>query len=348
MNSDPFHGRGSSIAPTNRFEKLSVELDEEFTAEAGAPKTQFLIDHSKSLITTNDSPDIPFRSSFNAYRGCEHGCAYCYARPTHEYLGFNSGIDFESRILVKTRAPELLRHELSREKWEPQVLAMSGVTDCYQPVERKLELTRRCLEVLLEFRNPVGIVTKNALVTRDIDLLTKLASFRCARVFLSITTLDRELARKLEPRASMPQARLAAVRQLTDAGIPVGVMCAPIIPGLTDHEIPALLEAAAEAGADMAGYTILRLPHAVKDVFNSWIDRHYPGHKEKILSRIRDLRGGKLNATAFGARMSGSGFWGEQIEQIFDKCAARVGLNRPMAPMTTEHFRRPREQLTFF
>lgn len=348
MNRDPFHGRGSSIAPTNRFEKLSVELDDEFAAEAGAPKTQFLIDHSKSLITTNDSPDIPFRSSFNAYRGCEHGCAYCYARPTHEYLGLNSGIDFESRILVKTRAPELLHQELSREKWEPQVLAMSGVTDCYQPVERKLEITRRCLEVLLEFRNPVGIVTKNALVTRDIDLLTKLASFRCARVFVSITTLDRELAQKLEPRASMPQARLAAVRQLADAGIPVGVMCAPIIPGLTDHEIPALLEAAADAGADMAGYTILRLPYAVKEIFSSWIDRHYPGHKEKILSRIRDLRGGKLNATDFGTRMNGSGFWAEQIEQIFDKCAARFGLNRPMTPMTTEHFRRPREQLTFF
>ncbi|HEY5792609.1 MAG TPA: PA0069 family radical SAM protein [Chthoniobacterales bacterium] len=346
--SPAFPGRGSSISPANRFEKLSVELDEEFAAEAAAPKTQFLVDDTKSLITTNDSPDIPFRSSFNAYRGCEHGCAYCYARPYHEYLGFNSGIDFETKILVKLRAPELLRRELSSEKWQPQALAMSGVTDCYQPVERKLELTRRCLEVLLEFRNPVGIVTKNALVTRDLDLLAPLAAFRCARVFLSITTLDRGLAQKLEPRAAMPRARLDTVRQLAAAGVPVGVLCAPIIPGLNDHEIPALLEAAAEAGAGLAGFTILRLPYAVKDVFSAWLDRHYPGHKEKILARVRDLRGGKLNDSRFGRRMSGEGFWAEQIEQLFEKCAARLGLNRPAPPMTTEHFRRPREQLTLF
>lgn len=348
MTPDRFHGRGSSISPKNRFEKLAIELDEEFAAEVTAPKTQFLVDDTQSLITTNDSPDIPFRSSFNAYRGCEHGCAYCYARPFHEYLGFNSGIDFESKILVKIKAPELLRAELSREKWEPQVLAMSGVTDCYQPIERKLAITRRCLEVLLEFRNPVGIVTKNALVTRDLDLLAKLADFGCARVFLSLTTLDRSLAQKLEPRASLPAARLEAVRRLAEAGIPVGVMCAPIIPGLTDHEIPALLEAAAKAGADYAGYTVLRLPYAVKEVFSTWLDHHYPGHKEKILSRVRDLRGGKLNDAHFGSRMSGRGFWAEQIDQIFDKCATRHGLDRMRKSLTTEHFRRPTEQLPLF
>ena len=225
-------------------------------------RTQFFKDHSKTVIARNDSPDVGFSASLNPYRGCEHGCIYCYARPTHEYLGFSAGLDFESKIMVKEDAPELLRAELLSPKWQPQVIFMSGVTDCYQPVERKLKLTRRCLEVLAEFRNPVFIITKNRLVTRDIDLLSELARHQAAAVWLSITTLDPELRKVMEPRTSPPAARLAAIRELAQAGIPVGVNVAPVIPGLTDHEMPAILQAAAEAGATAAGYTVVRLPYA--------------------------------------------------------------------------------------
>ena len=225
--------------------------------------------------------------SLNPYRGCEHGCIYCYARPTHEYLGLSAGLDFETKILVKHDAPELLRRELASPRWEPRVLALSGVTDPYQPVERRLRLTRRCLEVMAEFRQAVAIVTKNRLVTRDIDLLAGLARHQAAGVWLSITTLDAELAGQLEPRTSRPEGKLAAIRALADAGIPTGVMIAPVIPGLTEHEMPAILEAAARAGAQFACYVMLRLPMAVSGLFEDWLDRHRPAAKEKILGRIR-------------------------------------------------------------
>ncbi len=342
-------GRGAVTNPANRFERMHVELDAEAALagaveEEGMPpalRTEFFEDRASSVISRNSSPDIGFEFSLNPYRGCEHGCAYCYARPYHEYLGFSAGLDFESRIMVKKDAPALLRSELTRKSWKPAVLAMSGVTDCYQPVERKLEITRRCLEVLLEFRNPVGVISKNRLVARDADLLGALARLGAARVTLSITTLDAELARELEPRTSSPRDRLEAIRELTAAGVPVGVNVAPIIPGLNDHEIPKILEAAAAAGAVSAGWTMLRLPGAVKDVFLDWIERHHPTKKNRILARIRDVRGGKLNESAFSQRMTGAGIFTEQVRALFRAAARRHGLDRPVPPLRADGFRRP-------
>jgi len=339
---EKLRGRGVPSNPTNRFATVTTERFEDYDpSEDPAPRTQFIPDASASLITYNDSPDIPFNASINVYRGCEHGCAYCYARPTHEYLGFSPGLDFETKIVVKYQAAELLRKELSSPKWKPQVIAMSGVTDCYQPAERKLQLTRSVLEVLAEFRNPVGIVTKNHLVTRDVDLLTELAKFNAAMVYISITTLDAELTPKLEPRASLPKMRLAAVRALHEAGVPVGVLLAPMIPGLNDHEMPAILAAAAEAGAQSAGLVPLRLPFAVKDIFSDWLTRHFPDRKENVLNRIRSLRGGKLNQADFGARMHGQGIWAEQLQRMFEIATRKHGLNQRDYQLSTEHFRRP-------
>ena len=343
-------GRGASHNPPNRFERLHVEPDPDAPPEERPhPRTEFFFDASESLLTENDSPDLPFTVGLNPYRGCEHGCAYCFARPFHEYLGWSSGLDFETKILVKLRAPELLRHELSSPRWQLQSITMSGVTDCYQPCERQFRLTRGCLEVCAEFRQPICIVTKNALVTRDRDLLAELARHACAAVYVSVTTLDPELAGKLEPRASRPAARLRAIRELVDAGIPVGVMVAPIIPGLTDHEMPAILEAAAVAGAKRAGYTMLRLPYAVKDVFLQWLDDHAPTKKARIVARIREMRGGKLNVSEWGQRLRGEGIFAEQLRDLFHAAARRAGLNQERHELSTAHFRRPGgEQLNLF
>ncbi len=313
------------------------------------PRTQFFHDATESLLTRNDSPDIPFAYGMNVYRGCEHGCAYCYARPFHEYLGWSSGLDFETKILVKLRAPALLRRELEATTWQPQVVSMSGVTDCYQPAERHFRLTRACLEVFAEFRNPVGIVTKNFLVTRDRDLLAELAKWKCVVVYVTITTLDAELAGKLEPRAARPEHRLRAIRLLADAGVPGGVMTAPVIPGLTEQELPAILDAAAKAGARRAGYVVLRLPHAVKEIFSHWLDVHAPSKKARVLDRVRELRGGRLNVSDWGARMRGEGIFAEQIHDLFSVAARRVGLNRAPGHISTDHFRRPGGmQMTLF
>jgi DNA repair photolyase len=342
--------RGAAGNPTNRFEVIHLERNEEWNPEDDTLlRTQFLVDHSATIIAYNDSPDIGFSASVNPYRGCEHGCIYCYARPTHEYLGFSSGLDFESKIMVKVNAPELLRAELGKLKWKPQSLAMSGVTDCYQPVERKLKITRGCLEVLAECRNPVGIITKNALVARDIDVLQELARYNCIRVFISLTTLDAELRRVMEPRTASPRDRLDTIQKLSSAGIPVGVMTAPIIPGLNDHEIPMLLKAAAEAGASQAGYVVLRLPYQQKDLFEDWLTRHFPDRKEKVLNRIRAIRGGQLNNAEWGKRMSGEGIFAEQIEQLFKVATHKYGFNRERVSLSTEHFRRPAgKQLELF
>ncbi|MCB1033982.1 MAG: PA0069 family radical SAM protein, partial [Acidobacteria bacterium] len=278
------------------------------------------------------------------------GCAYCYARPTHEYLGFSAGLDFETRIMIKEDAPELLRQELASPRWRPQVLGLSGVTDPYQPVERKVCLTRRCLEVLCEFRNPVALVTKNALVSRDADLLGELASHRAAAVFLSITTLDGELVGKMEPRSSHPRRRLEALRALSRAGIPCGVLVAPVIPGLNDHEIPSILEAAAEAGARTAGYILLRLPGAVRPVFEEWLAAHFPERKQKVLNRLRELRDGQLNDPRFGARMKGRGAVADHLRTLFATSRRRYGLGERDLPLSTDAFRRPGEsrQLALF
>jgi DNA repair photolyase len=344
----PTHGRGASTNPANRFEQLHLEPDpeDENDPERLARKTLYFRDYSRSIIAHNDSPDVGFESSINPYRGCEHGCIYCYARPTHEYLGFSAGLDFESRIMVKEDAPKLLAAELSSPKWKPQTLVMSGVTDPYQPVERKLQITRSCLEVLARFRNPVAMITKNALVTRDLDLLGELAAHEASAVNISITSLDPKLQRVLEPRTSAPRARLEAVRQLRAAGVPVGVMTAPIIPGLNDHEIPAILEAAAEAGARFAGYVVVRLPYAVAPLFERWLEEHFPDRKEKVLGRIRHLRGGeRLNDPRFKSRMRGEGIFAEQISALFAAGCKRSGMTeRPV--LSTASFRRPNEQLS--
>jgi DNA repair photolyase len=338
-------GRGARSNPQNRFEKIAIELEEPGPERVA---TELLRDGSKSIIAYNDSPDVGFDASLNPYRGCEHGCIYCYARPTHEYLGFSAGIDFESRIMVKENAPELLRRELSSRLWKPQSLAMSGVTDPYQPVERKLEITRRCLAVLAEFRNPVGVITKNALVTRDIDHLAALAEHGAAAVYLSITTLDPEVARIMEPRASHPRDRLEAVARLAAAGIPVGVMVAPVVPAITDHEMPRILEAAAEAGAQSAGYVMMRLPGAVAGLFEGWLEEHFPDRKDKVMNRVREMRGGKVYDPAFGSRMRGEGIYADQMRATFETFKRRYGLDRPRPELSTAAFRRPGEQMSLF
>lgn len=333
-------GRGASRNPANRFELLEVEREDGETGEREGPETRYYRDRSRSIITTNSSPDVGFDASVNPYRGCEHGCVYCYARPGHEYLGLSAGLDFEARIFVKDRAPELLRRELTSRAWEPKVLAMSGVTDPYQPVERKLEVTRGCLGVLADFRNPVSVITKSHLVTRDRDLLGELADHDAARVSVSVTTLDGELRRVMEPRTSAARRRLAAIRELSDAGVPVGVMVAPVIPGLTDHELPSILEAAAEAGARRASYILLRLPHGVKDLFATWLERHFPDRREKVLNRIREMRGGRLNDPRFGSRMRGEGPYARHLREMFTVTCRRLGLNGEERPLTTSAFTR--------
>jgi DNA repair photolyase len=340
-------GRGAAENPPNRFERTWHELDPDAIdpeEPAPSPDTELLTDSARTIIATNDSPDVGFEASINAYRGCEHGCIYCYARPTHEYLGFSAGLDFETKILVKHQAPELLRKELASPRWQPKVLAISGVTDPYQPAERRLQLTRRCLEVLVEFRNPVAIITKNRLVTRDIDLLSELARHQAAAVFLSITTLDGSLARTLEPRASHPRARLAALEELSKAGIPAGVMVAPVIPGLTDHELPSIIAAAVDSGARRAGYIALRLPLAVAPLFEQWLARHFPDRKEKVLNRIRGIRGGRLNDPRFGSRMHGEGPIADLIEGLFQTACRKAGLTRRGPGLSTAAFRRPPSQ----
>jgi len=335
-------GRGARENPSNRFEKAYFEWDDSVPPdERPNPKTLFLDDASESIISYNSSPDIPFEASLNPYRGCEHGCAYCYARPTHEYLGFSAGLDFESKIMVKRQASELLRKELSSKKWKPQWIAMSGVTDPYQPIERELKLTRGCLEVLNEFRNPVGIVTKNRLVARDADILREMASRSLCEVNLSVTSLDPNLAGSMEPRTSRPEARIEAMGTLANAGVPVGVMVAPIIPGLNEHEIPAILEAAAQAGARYASYVTLRLPLGVEDLFFDWLRRNYPTKADRVESRLREMRGGKLSSSNFGDRMKGQGIFAEQIRTLFRVRAKRLGLNQGERALDTSQFRRP-------
>jgi DNA repair photolyase len=346
-------GRGTGDNPANRYEEIYVEPDEASDGEAsevGAPPTIFYRDTSRSILAENDSPDIDFRFSLNPYRGCEHGCIYCYARPSHEYLSFSAGLDFERRIMIKPDAPQLLRRALMSPRWQPQTVALSGNTDCYQPVEQRLQLTRRCLEVFSEFVNPVSITTKSALVTRDIDLLCDLANHRAADVALSITTLDGALARRMEPRAAQPERRLEAVDSLSAAGIPTGVLIAPVIPGLNDEEIPRILKAAAAAGARRASWTLVRLPQPVDELFVDWLEEHFPERRERVLGRIRSCRAGRLNDACFGSRLHGEGPYAEHISVLFEAAARRYGLDQPLPPLNANAFRRPPragEQLAF-
>jgi DNA repair photolyase len=351
-------GRGAQIEPPNRFGQTYAELDlehipadDEFLADLENRKTVYLPDNSKSIISENDSPDIPFRYSLNPYRGCAHGCSYCYARPTHEYLGLNSGLDFETRIFFKPNAPKLFRDWLNRPKWQGETIVLSGITDCYQPAEQEYQLTRQCLEVAHEAGQPLGLITKNAMVTRDIDLLSEMAKRNTVSVALSITSLRQELTRTLEPRTSSPDAKLRAIKELSEAGIPTHVMLAPIIPGLNDHEIPAILEAAAKSGAISANYTLVRFPYAVEQIFFDWLRRTHPDHVERVETRIRSTRDGQLKSAEFGKRMSGTGVFADQIAQAFRVFSKRYGLVRKMEPLTREHFRPPKSssgQMTLF
>ncbi|MGF1580687.1 MAG: PA0069 family radical SAM protein [Gemmataceae bacterium] len=352
QHQQPIRGRGASNNPANRFATVEYEIDPDTALDEDdlpAPHTEFYADDSRTIITENQSPDVGFDFSINPYRGCEHGCVYCYARPTHEFLGFSAGLDFEMRIMVKQNAASLLRKELSSSKWKPKVLGFSSVTDPYQPIERSLKLTRGCLEVLAEFRNPVAIITKNRLVTRDIDLLLELAEHNAAKVFVSITTLNGDLRQKLEPRTSHHEGRLAAIEELTKAGITAGVMVAPIIPGLTESEMPSILEAAARVGAKFAGYTVLRLPGAVDRLFSQWLEDHFPNHKKKVLGRVETLHGGERDDNRFGVRMRGEGVIADLISQMFQVTCKKLGLNPQPFQLSTEAFRTPGyNQLSLF
>lgn len=342
------NGRGTRENPSGRFEPLHLAADADMEPEKDENgevvlqrniKTEIFHDRSRTIISTNDSPDIGMEATLNPYRGCEHGCIYCYARPTHEYLGLSAGLDFETKIFAKPEAARLLAEKLQSPSWQPRVIFLSGVTDPYQPIEKKLEITRGCLKVLAEFCNPVSFITKNHMVTRDIDLLSKLAEKEAVSVNISITTLDKKLARLMEPRASAPALRLKAIETLAGAGIPVNVMIGPVLPGLTEHEMPNILKSAAEAGAGSAGYTMLRLPHGVKDLFQTWLEEHYPDRAGKVMNRIRSIRDGKLNDSEFGSRMRGEGFFARQVSQIFDLSRKKYGLTRRLR-LSVAHFNR--------
>jgi len=345
-------GRSTALNPPTQFDPIVHEPDPAAleSDELRQIQTQFYEDHSRSILSRNDSPDLSFTWSLNPYRGCEHGCIYCYARPSHEYLGWSAGLDFETRILVKRKAPELLARKLSGSSWEPSVVSLSGNTDPYQPVERHLQLSRGCLKVFLRYRNPVTIITKNHLVTRDLDVLEPLASMELARVFVSVTTLKPDLASVMEPRTSVPQRRLDTIGRLSEAGVPVGVMVAPLIPGLTDEEMPAILKAAAEHGAGQAGYIVLRLPGPVEPLFLDWLSRNYPERVNKVVQRLKDLREGRLSDSRFGSRMRGQGIWADAFGQMFDLSCRRFGLNKSRPRLRTDLFVRDadRSQLTLF
>ncbi|KAA0215665.1 MAG: PA0069 family radical SAM protein [Leptolyngbya sp. PLA3] len=336
-SADPLiRGRGSVLNPPNRFEKVGLTIDGEHLDEVAAEhphgrqvSTQILVDTARTIINRVDSPDLPFHWTINPYRGCEHGCSYCYARPTHETFGLSCGVDFETKIYAKRDAAALLRAELSSAKWCGESIMMSGITDPYQPIERELRITRQCLEVMAEFGQPVSIITKNRLVTRDIDLLRKLAAEGRAVVRFSLTTLDAKLSSVLEPRASSPRDRLKAIRELTDAGIPVGVMTAPIIPGLNDEMIPALLEAAAEAGAQHSAWTLLRLPWQVEQVFEQWLRDHLPDRADRVMNTLKSARGGKVYDAGLNRRLRGWGARAEQIGKMHTLMCRRFGLDKP-------------------
>jgi len=328
----PHKGRGATLNLEGRFESLqrdSFHDGWEGTTEdeTERPRTIVTPERAKSIITRNDSPDIPFTYSINPYRGCEHGCIYCYARPSHAYLELSPGLDFETRLFAKINASELLREALAKPGYRCESITVGANTDPYQPVEREWRITRQILEVLGECEHPVAIITKNALIERDLDLLAPMAKKRLAQVYVSVTTLDRDLARRMEPRASAPQRRIETIRALARAGVPTGVMVAPIVPYLTDHGIESVLEAAAEAGAIRAGYTDMRLPWELKDLFKTWLEHHYPLKAAHVMSRVRQLRDGKENDPNFGTRQTGTGLLAELLHKRFEKACRRLGLN---------------------
>jgi DNA repair photolyase len=347
-------GRGARSNPAHRFTHEARNfLDDGWESLAELPplKTEIFTETPKSIISRNDSPDISFDRSINPYRGCEHGCTYCYARPAHAYMGLSPGLDFESKLFIKPNAAALLREELTATNYVPRTIALGANTDPYQPIEKQYRISRGVLEVLAEFNHPVGIVTKNAMVTRDIDLLEPMAKLGLVKVALSITTLDGKLARAMEPRASTPAKRLAAIEALAKAGIPTVVMLGPIIPGLNDHEIENILKAARMAGATEAGYTMLRLPHEVKGIFKDWLEKQYPDRYGKVMSQVKEVRGGRESSAQFGERMTGSGPVAWTIGRRFQLASQRLGLNASRVKLRIDLFAKPPmvgEQMALF
>ncbi len=328
-------GRGAALNLEGRFEKWQREAFDDGwqeTASAGIDdpiplKTTISREHAKSIISTNDSPDIPFTYSLNPYRGCEHGCIYCFARPSHAYLGLSPGLDFETRLFAKVNAPELFRRELSRPGFRSDVISFGVNTDAYQPCEREYKLTRQCLEIACEFNQAVGLITKSALIERDIDILQDMAARRLVHVAVSVTTLDHHVSRYLEPRTAAPTRRLQTIRRLADAGIPVGINVAPVIPFLTDHELESLLERGQEMGASAAGYILLRLPFELKTLFRDWLEQHFPLKAAHVMSRVQEMRGGRDNDSNFGSRMVGEGIFARLLAQRFARACDRLGLH---------------------
>ena len=337
-------GRGARSNPAHRFDSVErTFLDDGWESLADLPplKTEIFIETPKSIITRNESPDISFDRSINPYRGCEHGCTYCYARPAHAYMGLSPGLDFESKLFIKPNAAALLREELTATNYTPRTIALGANTDPYQPIEKQYRITRQIIEVLAEFKHPFGIVTKNGMVTRDIDLLKPLAEMGLVKVALSITTLDGKLARAMEPRASTPAKRLAAIEALSAAGIPTVVMIGPVIPGLNDHEIENILKAARGAGAREAGYTMLRLPYEVKGIFKDWLEKAYPDRYARVMAQVKDVRSGKETSAKFGERMTGSGPVAWMIGRRFQLACQKLGLNASRLKLRTDLFERP-------
>jgi len=348
----PLKGRGTVWAIEHRFVKNTRSdfddgwgtLDQAALEEHQAPGTQIIEEQARGILAGNDSPDIGFDLSINPYRGCEHGCAYCYARPTHSYLNLSPGLDFETRIIAKVNAAELLREALSARGYTPLQLNIGSVTDAYQPAERRLRITRSVIEVLAEARHPFSIITKGSLVERDIDLIAPMAQAGMAAVYVSITTLDPALARNLEPRAAAPYRRLRTIEALARAGIPAGVSVSPVIPFLNEPELERILETAREAGASRAFSIVLRMPWEVNPLFQQWLQQHVPERAERIMARVREMRGGKDNDSRFGSRMTGQGVWAQLLRQRFDKACTRLGYQRERAELDLSQFRPPSRQ----
>jgi DNA repair photolyase len=354
LSNGPAHRRGAGLNPGNRFENvrlhiLGEEIDRQWIERQNEDgsfrrvERQVFFDRTQTIINqVSKTADVPFDWTLNPYRGCEHGCIYCFARPYHEYLGFSCGLDFETKLMAKPDAPRLLKQELASPRWKPEPIVMSAITDIYQPIEHKMRIARQCLEVLADCGQPVTTMTKSALVLRDTDLWSRLAGMNAGRVTITLVTLDADLAQKLEPRASSPAGRLRAIRELSAAGIPVSVNIAPIIPGLTDTELPRILEAVSQAGARRAAWVLLRLPYQIKDLFLDWLQRSvHPDRAKKVESLIRQARGGKLYDASYPNRRRGRGPLVEQLAQTFDVFTRKYGLNRDIRPLSTVHFRRP-------
>lgn len=345
MSRDPLHGRGARTNASGRYERFAREaFDDGWTAEELRPlETIVTPELAKTIISTNRSPDISFDQSINPYRGCEHGCIYCYARPNHAYVGLSPGLDFETRLFVKANAAELLEQEFSRPSYRPRTIMMGGVTDIYQPIERGYGVTRSILDVMERWRHPVALITKSQLIIRDIDILARLAERGLAKAAISVTTLDRRIARMMEPRAAAPHRRIEAIRMLSQAGVPVTAMVAPIVPAINDREIEAILEECARAGAGAAGYVVLRLPLEIKDLFHEWLEQHFPDRAARVMALVRQMRGGRDYDPEWGKRQRGEGPYARLIADRFAAALRRLSLDKPRLPLDHTQFRRPLE-----